>query len=112
MAIGLAILAAFGAGRIQALSVVLTDQRARDAILPPALQGHGLHDPFVVAVLERWAAGQAAAILAWIFAIAAAVMLASIVPALALGRPPVSSPDSSARAWWSAGSPTDRPARR
>jgi MFS transporter, DHA2 family, triacylglyceride efflux pump len=85
LAIGLAVLAGFGSNRIQALSVVLTDQAARDAILPPALQGHSLQDPFVVDVLERWAAGQAAGILAGIFLAAAVVMLLAIVPALAMG---------------------------
>jgi MFS family permease len=88
MAVGLAILAGFGANRIQALSVVLTDQTARDAILPAALQGHGLHDPFVVDVLERWAAGEAAGILSGLFLVAAAVMLVALVPALALRRRP------------------------
>ncbi|HEX5466254.1 MAG TPA: MFS transporter, partial [Candidatus Limnocylindrales bacterium] len=84
LAVGLAVLAGFGSNRIQALSVVLTDQAARDAVLPAALQGHDLQDPFVVDVLERWAAGQAAGILAGIFLVAAAVMLLAIVPALAM----------------------------
>ncbi|MGH2466629.1 MAG: hypothetical protein ACRDGL_02715, partial [Candidatus Limnocylindrales bacterium] len=87
LAIGLAVLAGFGSNRIQALSVVLTDQAARNAILPAALQGHDLHDPFVVDVLERWAAGQAAGILAGIFLVAAVVMLVAVVPALAMGSP-------------------------
>lgn len=87
LAIGLAVLAGFGSNRIQALSVVLTDQTARDAILPAALKGHDLHDPFVVDVLERWAAGQAAGILAGIFLVAAVVMLVAVLPALAMGSP-------------------------
>ena len=61
MGVGLAILTGFGSNRIEALSVVLTDQVARDAVLPPDLQGRPLQDPFVVDALETWAAGEAAA---------------------------------------------------
>jgi sugar phosphate isomerase/epimerase len=38
MAVGLAVLTAFGTGRIEALSVVITDQAARDAVLPQELR--------------------------------------------------------------------------
>ncbi|MGZ6313610.1 MAG: MFS transporter [Candidatus Limnocylindrales bacterium] len=85
MAAGVAILTAFGSNKIEALSVVLTDGAARDAVLPPALQGRPLQDPFVVDALERWAAGEAASILAGIFLVAALVMLAALLPALFLG---------------------------
>ncbi|MGZ6260981.1 MAG: MFS transporter, partial [Candidatus Limnocylindrales bacterium] len=85
MAAGVAILTAFGSNKIEALSVVLTDRAARDAVLPPALQGRPLQDPFVVDALERWAAGEAASILAGIFLVAALVMLAALLPALFLG---------------------------
>ena len=85
MAVGVAILTAFGSNKIEALSVVLTDQAARNAVLPPALQGRPLEDPFVVDALERWAAGEAASILAGIFLVAALVMLTALVPALLLG---------------------------
>ena len=64
MAVGLAVLTAFGTGRIETLSVVLTDQAARDAVLPPELQGRPLADPLVIGVLETWASTQAASILA------------------------------------------------
>ena len=67
-----------------ALSVVLTDQAARDAVLPPALHGRPLQDPFVVDALETWAAGQAAGILAGLMAVAAIVMLVAILPAVAM----------------------------
>ncbi len=87
MAAGVAILTASGSNKIEALSVVLTDQVARDAVLPPALQGRSLQDPFVVDALERWAAGEAASILAGIFVVAALVMLAALVPAILLGLP-------------------------
>jgi hypothetical protein len=39
MGVGLAALTVLGSNKIQSLSVVLTDQAARDAVLPPALQG-------------------------------------------------------------------------
>jgi MFS family permease len=86
MGVGLAILTGLGSNRIEALSVVLTDQAARDAVLPSALQGRPLQDPFVVDALETWAAGEASQILAGLMAVAAAVMLVAIVPALAMRR--------------------------
>ena len=55
---------------------MLTDQAARDAVLPPELRGRPLEDSLVVAALERWAAGQAAAILAGLFIVAAVVTAA------------------------------------
>ena len=84
MGVGLAILTGLGSSRIEALSVVLTDQAARDAVLPPALHGRPLQDPFVVDALETWAAGQAAGILAGLMAVAAIVMLVAILPAVAM----------------------------
>src|SRR4051812_41037310 len=84
MAVGLAVLTGFGSNRIQALSVVLTDQRARDAVLPPELQGRPLEDGLVINALERWASGEAAGILSGLFVLAAVVMLIAIVPTLAM----------------------------
>ncbi|MGI8703980.1 MAG: MFS transporter [Candidatus Limnocylindrales bacterium] len=84
MAVGLAVLTFLGSNRIEALSVVLTDAAARDRVLPPQLRGRSLQDGLVVDVLEAWAAQQAAGILAGLFAVAAAVMLVSLVPALAM----------------------------
>ena len=86
MGVGLAILTAFGSNRIESLSVVLVDPVARDAVLPAVLRGRPLEDALVVDALEGWAAGEAAAILAGIFAIAALVMLVSALPALAMRR--------------------------
>ena len=84
MAVGLAVLTGLGSNRIQALSTVLTDQAARDAVLPPALRGRPLEDGLVVDALERWASGQAAAILAGLFLVAAVVMVAAVIPTLAM----------------------------
>jgi MFS family permease len=84
MAVGLAVLTGFGSNRIQALSVVLTDQAAREAVLPPTLQGRPLEDGLVVNALEHWASGEAAGILSGLFIVAAVVMLIAIVPTLAM----------------------------
>ena len=84
MAIGLAVLTGFGSQRIAQLSVVLTDQAARDAVLPPELRGRPLEDGLVVAALERWAAGEAAAILAGLFIVAAIVTALAVIPTLAM----------------------------
>jgi hypothetical protein len=85
MALGLAVLTALGSDRIEALSVVLTDAAARDAVLPPELRGRPLQDGLVVDVLERWASEQAASILAGLFLVAAAIMALAVLPALAMG---------------------------
>lgn len=87
MAVGLAVLTAFGTGRIEALSVVLTDQAARDAVLPVELRGRPLADPLVVDVLETWASGQAASILTGLFLVAALVLMLAIAPTLMMRLP-------------------------
>jgi hypothetical protein len=88
MAIGVSSLTVLGSNRIEALSVVLTNQAARDAVLPPALQGRPLEDFFVVDALERWAAQQADQILSALFVIAAIVTAIAIVPTLAMNNRP------------------------
>lgn len=85
MAVGVAVLTALGSNRIEALSVVLTDAAARDAVLPPGLRGRPLEDGLVVDALEHWASAQAATILAGLFAIAAVVLAAAVLPALLMG---------------------------
>jgi MFS family permease len=84
MAIGLAVLTGFGSQRIAQLGVVLSDQAARDAVLPPELRGRSLEDGLVVAALERWAAGEAATILAGLFIVAAVVTALAAIPTLAM----------------------------
>ena len=88
MAIGVSALTVLGSNRIQSLSVVLTDQAARDAVLPPALQGRPLQDYLVVDALERWAAGQAADILSVLFVVAVIVTAIAILPTLAMRNRP------------------------
>jgi DHA2 family multidrug resistance protein-like MFS transporter len=88
MAIGLGVLTGFGTQRIEALSVVLTDQAARDAVLPPELRGRILEDPVVVDVLERWAAGEAASVLAALFLVAGVVLGVAVLPTLLMDDRP------------------------
>jgi MFS family permease len=92
MAVGLAVLTALGTTRIDALARVIRDPAARDVVLPERLRGRPLEDPLVVAVLEAWAADEAAAVLGSLFALAALVTLAALVPAIAMrerpSRPP------------------------
>jgi MFS family permease len=88
MGTGLAALTVLGSNRIEALSVVLTDATARDAVLPATLRGRPLEDYLVVDALERWASGQAAQILAWTFLVAAAVTAVAILPTLAMRNRP------------------------
>ncbi len=88
MGVGLAVLTALGSNRIEALSLVLTDPVARDAVLPAALRGRPLQDYLVVDALERWAADQAAGILATLFLVAAIVTAIAILPTLAMRNRP------------------------
>jgi len=88
MAVGVSALTVLGSDKIQSLSVVLTDPAARDAVLPPALQGRPLQDYLVVDALERWAAGQAADILGTLFVVAAIVTAIAILPTLAMRNRP------------------------
>jgi MFS family permease len=94
MGVGLAALTVLGSNRIEALSVVLTDQTARDAVLPTALQGRPLEDYLVVNALETWAADQAATILSLLFLVAAIVTAVAILPTLAMRNRPVAATNS------------------
>jgi len=88
MAIGVAALTVLGSNRIESLSVVLTSQTARDAVLPPSLQGRPLEDYLVVDALEKWAAQQADQILSVLFVVAAVVTAIAIIPTLAMNNRP------------------------
>ncbi len=97
MGIGLAALTVLGSNRIEALSRVLIDQQARDAVLPPSLQGRPLEDYLVVNALEAWAANQAATILSTLFLVAAIVTAVAILPTLAMRNRVAGSSDNGAR---------------
>lgn len=81
MAIGMAILTAFGTTRIDQVTRALEDQAFRDALLPPELVGQPLADPLVLAAIERWASAEAAEVLGQLFVVAALVLVVAAVPA-------------------------------
>jgi hypothetical protein len=87
MAVGLAVLTAFGSTVIDELwSAIYATPDAYKAFVPAALRDRALEDGLVVQALEVWASGEAARILVGIFLVAAGVMAVAVVPALALGR--------------------------
>jgi len=88
MGIGLATLTVIGSNKIESLSVVLIDQAARDAVLPPELRGRPLENYLVVDALEAWAADEAAVILSMVFLVAAVVTAVAILPTLAMRNRP------------------------
>lgn len=86
MAIGLAILTAYGSTTIDRLyDQVYATPDAYKQFIPVALQTRPLKDGQVVAALESWAAREAAQIMVGLFLLAAAVTAAAVVPALLLG---------------------------
>ena len=89
MAVGLAILTAYGSTTIERLSDrVYATQDAYKQFIPADLRDRPLRDGLVVQALERWAAGEAAQILSGIFLVAAAITLVAVPPALVMrGRP-------------------------
>ncbi|HEY2916791.1 MAG TPA: MFS transporter [Candidatus Limnocylindrales bacterium] len=98
MAIGLAVLTAFGSTVIDRLyDQVYATPDAYKQFIPVALRDRQLNDGLVVQALEQWASNEAATILVGIFLVAALVMAIAIVPTLALERGsvpvPASNPD-------------------
>jgi hypothetical protein len=95
MAVGLAVLTQLGSNRIDALARIVADPVLRDTILPPELKGLPLQNALVVTALERWAAGEAAQIMAALFMLALGVTLVALVPAWGLSsRSPGEAPGS------------------
>lgn len=89
MAIGLAVLTAYGSTTIDRLSnEVFGSPDAYRDIVPPALADRPLRDPLVVAALEAWAAERAAETMVGLFLVAAGVTLAAVPAGLALGTRP------------------------
>jgi hypothetical protein len=88
MAVGLAILTAYGSTTIDRLTAaVYATADAYKVFIPVELRDRPLRDGLVVDALEAWAAGEAAQIMVGIFLVAAAVTAVAALPALALGRP-------------------------
>ena len=87
MAVGLAILTAYGSTTIDRLyDQVYATADAYLQYIPEALRDRPLRDGLVVEALEQWAAGEAARIMVGIFLVAAVVTAAAIPPSLLLGR--------------------------
>ena len=86
MAVGLAVLAAYGSTTIDRLyDQVYATPAAYKAYIPATLRDRPLRDPQVVGALEAWAAGEAAQIMTGVFVVAALVTAAAAIPAIRLG---------------------------
>jgi MFS family permease len=87
MAVGLAILTAYGSTTIDRLSdQVYATPDAYLAVIPESLRDRPLRDPFVVEALEDWASREAASIMVGLFLVAAALTVVAVPPGLALGN--------------------------
>ncbi|HEY6569611.1 MAG TPA: MFS transporter [Candidatus Limnocylindrales bacterium] len=106
MAIGLAILTAYGSTTIDRLyDQVYATADSYKAYIAPSLQDRPLRDGLVIEALENWAAGEAAEIMVGVFLVAAVVTALAIPPSLLLDRRrmlgstgPVQTPDDAAGA--------------
>jgi hypothetical protein len=86
MALGLAVLSAFGSTTIdRVLAAVHATPDAYKAFIPESLRNRPFEDGLVVQALEAWASAEAARILVGVFLVAAAVTAIAILPALRLG---------------------------
>ena len=81
MAIGMAVLTAYGTTSIDRTTEALNDQAYRDSILPPELVGESLGNPLVLDAIELWASAEAARVLGSLFIVAAIVLVVAAVPA-------------------------------
>jgi MFS family permease len=86
MAVGLAVLTAYGSTTIDRLSAqVYATPDAYRAYIPEELRDRPLKDPLVVEALESWASREAASIMVGLYVVAALVTVAAAPPALAMG---------------------------
>jgi hypothetical protein len=87
MAVGLAILTAYGSTTIDRLyDQVYASPEAYQAYIPASLRDRPLQDGLVVEALETWAAGEAARIMVGLFLVAAGVTAVAVPPSLVLDR--------------------------
>jgi MFS family permease len=87
MAVGLAILTAYGSTTIDRLyDQVYATPDAYQQYVPESLRDRPLKDPLVVEALEAWAASEAARIMVGVFLVAAGVTALAVPPALLLDR--------------------------
>lgn len=88
MAVGLAILTAYGSTTIDRLAdEIYATPESYLQFIPPELRDRPLRDPFVVQALEEWASREAASIMVGLFVVAAVVTTTAVVPSFALGGP-------------------------
>jgi hypothetical protein len=86
MAIGVAILTAYGSTTINHLyDELFAVPDGWKQVIPADLRDRGLRDAFVVDALEAWASGKASEILVGLFVGAGVVTIVAIPPGLALG---------------------------
>jgi MFS family permease len=86
MAIGVAVLTAYGSTTIDRLyDQLFAVPDAWKEVIPAELRDRPLRDGLVVEALERWAATEASGILIGLFVIAGVVTLVAVPPGLALG---------------------------
>jgi MFS family permease len=86
MAVGLAVLTAYGSTTIDRLSAeIYATPTSYLAYIPENLQDRPLRDPLVVEALESWASREAASIMVGLYLVAALVTVGAVPPALALG---------------------------
>ncbi|HKG56141.1 MAG TPA: MFS transporter [Candidatus Limnocylindrales bacterium] len=89
MAVGLAILTAYGSTTIERLyDRVYATPESYKQFIPADLRDRPLRDGLVVQALESWAAGEAARIMVGIFIVAAGLTVVAVPPALVMGRKP------------------------
>lgn len=88
MAVGLAILTAYGSTTIDRLAdEIYATPTSYLQFIPEALRNRPLRDSFVVQALEEWASREAASIMVGLFLVAAVVTATAVLPSLALGGP-------------------------
>ena len=89
MAVGLAILTAYGSTTIDRLAdEVYATPDAYLAFIPASLRDRAIRDPLVVGALEEWASREATRIMVGLFIVAAGVSVLAIPPSLVLGGRP------------------------
>ena len=109
MAIGVAVLTAYGSTTIDHLyDQLFAVPDGWKQVIPVELRNRPLKDGLVVDALERWAAGQASQILVGLFVVAGIVVVVAIPPGLVLGsRPRMLAGESAARGAAGAGGPPE-----
>jgi hypothetical protein len=109
MAVGVAVLTAYGSTTIDRLyDELFAVPDGWKAVIPADLRDRPLRDGLVVQALERWEAREASSILVGLFVVAGIVTIVAIPPGLALGsRPRMLATDPAGREPVAAGGPPE-----